>query len=62
MFKLLKRIKKLEEDNIKLVAKIMALEEKVCKKTISDKTLQEDEPVPYAQIIDEWINGEADGK
>lgn len=61
MFGFIKRLKALEERNRILEGKTAALEAKVeelSKKTISQKTLQEDEPPSPSQILNEWLNGE----
>lgn len=61
MFKFIKEMKILRENNYLLTKRVEALEEKVeelSKKTISQKTLEEDTPPPPSQILDEWLNGE----
>lgn len=61
MFGFIKRLKALEGRNRILEDKTAALEAKVeelSKKTISQKTLQEDESPSPSQILNEWLNGE----
>jgi len=61
MFRFIKRIIALEERNKLLEERTSALETKVeelSKKTISQKTLQEDENPSPSQILNEWLNGE----
>ena len=67
MFGIFKRIKQLEEkverlekSNADLREDNKALTEKVAelsKKTISQTTTAEDAPVPFSQIVNEWLNG-----
>lgn len=61
MFGFIKRIIALEERSKLLEERTAALETKVeelSKKTISQKTLQEDENPSPSQILNEWLNGE----
>ena len=61
MFRFIKRIIALEERNKLLEERTAALETKVkelSKKTISKKTLQDDESPSPSQILNEWLNGE----
>ena len=53
------RRKRLEERFAALESKYSDMEKKVAelsKRTISQKTTQDD-PVPFSQIVDEWLNG-----
>ena len=53
------RRKRLEERFAALESKYSDMEKKVAelsKRTISQKTTQND-PVPFSQIVDEWLNG-----
>ncbi len=58
MFKLIKTLKKLAEKVEKLDKRVEELEKKQSQKTISQRTLEENEAVTTSQIIDEWLNGE----
>lgn len=60
MFGFLKKIKELETSNQELTKRLGNLEGKVeelSKKTISQKTLEEELPT-LNQILDEYLNGE----
>lgn len=67
MFGIFKRIKQLEnrvgeleKSNTDLQAENKALNEKVVelsKRTISQTTTAEEAPVPFSQVVDEWLNG-----
>lgn len=48
-----KRIRELEAENKALRSE----NEELKKKTISQRTTEEEPPVPFSQIIDEWFNG-----
>lgn len=68
MFGIFKRIRQLEEkvgklekSNADLQEENKALSGKVeelSKRTISQTTTAEDAPVPFSQIVNEWLNGE----
>lgn len=68
MFGIFKRIKQLEEKVGKLEESNTALQEEnkalsgkveeLSKRTISQTTTEEGAPVPFSQIINEWLNGE----
>lgn len=58
-----KRVALLESKHAFLRDKVELLEAKakeVEKKTISQKTLEEDKPLATGQIINEWLNGKED--
>lgn len=47
----------LKEENEKLKAENAELS----KKTISQRTMEEEQPPSFAQVVDEWINGPVEG-
>lgn len=54
-----RRVKKVEEENALLRQEVKELREELSKRTISQKTMQQDnEPVSTSQILSEWLNGE----
>ncbi len=54
-----RRVKKVEEENALLRQEVKELREELNKRTISQKTMQQDnEPVSTSQILSEWLNGE----
>ncbi len=67
MFGIFKRINQLEEKvgqiekcNVDLREENRVLSEKIeelSKKTISQTTTAEEAPVPFSQIVNEWLNG-----
>lgn len=53
------RLKKVEEENDCLKQEVKELREELNKRTVSQKTMQQDnEPVSTSQILSEWLNGE----
>ena len=53
-----RRLKKVEEENALLRQEVKELKEELNKRTISQKTMQQDnEPVSTSQILSEWLNG-----
>ncbi len=44
-----------------VVEKLAAKVEELGKRTISQRTQEEDAPVPFYQILDEWLNGDERG-
>lgn len=50
-----KRKKPRLKDRVEALEKAVA---ELSKRTISQTTTAEESPVPYSQIIDEWLNGE----
>lgn len=54
MFGIFKRIKRLEDK----VAELEKSNAELSKRTISQTTTAEEPPVPFSQIVDEWLNGE----
>lgn len=54
-----RRVKKVEEENALLRQEVKESREELNKRTISQKTMQQDnEPVSTSQILSEWLNGE----
>lgn len=48
------------KERLALQKRVKLLEEKVSelsKRTVSEKTMQSEQPPNYNQIIDEWLNG-----
>lgn len=52
-----KRFQALEEKVDKLTQAVAEMS----KKTISQRTTEEEETVPFSQILDEWLNGAKEG-
>lgn len=44
-----------------VVEKLAAKVDELGKRTISQRTQEEDAPVPFNQILDEWLNGDEKG-
>lgn len=54
-----KRVRKIEEENALLRQEVKELREELSKRTITQKTMQQDnEPISTSQILSEWLNGE----
>lgn len=54
-----RRLKKVEEENGCLRQEVKELRVELNKRTISQKTTQQDnEPISTSQILSEWLNGE----
>lgn len=60
-----KRIAALEAENKALKAENEELKAKnaeLSKKTISQRTTEEEQPPSFAQVVDEWLNGAKEGE
>lgn len=60
-----KRIAALEAENTALKAEneeLKAQNAELSKKTISQRTTEEEQAPSFAQIVDEWINGKEEDK
>jgi hypothetical protein len=52
------------KERIALQERVKLLEEKVGelnKRTVSEKTMQSEQPITYKQMVDEWLNGKENG-
>lgn len=60
-----KRIAALEAENTALKVEneeLKAQNAELSKKTISQRTTQEEQPPSFAQVVDEWLNGAKEGE